>query len=235
MAATVKTAMILAAGRGERMRPLTDRVPKPLLEAGGKALVEWQIEQLAEAGFRRFVINHAHLGSLIEQRLGDGSRWGVRILYSGEREALETAGGIRYAMPLIAANAFAAVNSDVHTDYDYRRLASCVAAMQSDPRVQAHLVLVDNPPHHPRGDFYLEGGMPLPNGTHKLTFAGIGAYRAELFDPVTPGSRHPLAPLLTSAIAAGRASAEHHKGMWCDVGTPQRLQQLDARLSERTP
>jgi MurNAc alpha-1-phosphate uridylyltransferase len=227
--------MILAAGRGERMRPLTDRVPKPLLEAGGKALIEWQIEQLADAGFQRFVINHAHLGSLIEQRLGDGSRWGVRILYSREHEALETAGGIRYAMPLIAATAFAAVNSDVHTDYDYRRLASRLAAMESDPGVQAHLVLVDNPPHHPRGDFYFEGGKPRPGGIRKLTFAGIGAYRADLFNPVTPGSRHPLAPLLNGAIAAGQASAEHHAGMWFDIGTPERLLQLDARLSERIP
>lgn len=217
------------------MRPLTDRVPKPLLEAGGKALIEWQIEQLAEAGFQRFVINHAHLGSLIEQRLGDGARWGVRIYYSREREALETAGGIRYAMPLIAANAFAAVNSDVHTDYDYRRLASRLAAMENDAGVQAHLILVSNPPHHPHGDFHFEGGMPVPSGTRKLTFAGIGAYRAELFDPVSAGSRHPLAPLITRAIAAGRASGEHHQGMWFDIGTPERLRQLDARLSERIP
>jgi MurNAc alpha-1-phosphate uridylyltransferase len=225
--------MILAAGRGERMRPLTDDLPKPLLQAGGKALIEWQLEQLVDAGFRRFVINHAHLGRLIEERLGDGGRWGVDIAYSGERQALETAGGIRLAMPLIAAQAFAVVNSDVHTDYDYRRLASRISAMEADDTNKAHLVLVDNPPHHPQGDFFFESGLPVMDGSRKLTFSGIGVYRAELFDPVTPGSRHPLAPLLTAAIASGRASAEHHRGMWFDVGTPERLQQLDALLLER--
>jgi MurNAc alpha-1-phosphate uridylyltransferase len=225
--------MILAAGRGERMRPLTDHVPKPLLQAGGKALIEWQLEQLADAGFERFVINHAYLGPLIEKRLGDGSRWGVEIAYSGEREALETAGGIRLAMPLIAARTFAVINSDVHTDFDYRRLAARIALMEHSEAIQAHLVLVDNPPHHPRGDFFFENGAPAANGSRKLTFAGIGVYRAELFEPVASGSRHSLAPLLAAAIAAGRASAEHHTGFWFDVGTPERLRQLDARLMER--
>jgi MurNAc alpha-1-phosphate uridylyltransferase len=225
--------MILAAGRGERMRPLTDHVPKPLLKAGGKAIVEYQLDKLARAGFRRIVINHAHLGQMIETALGDGRRWGLEIRYSAEGEPLETAGGIRLALPLIAADSFAVVNSDVYTDYDYHRLAARVAAMASAPAVLAHLVLVDNPPHHPGGDFCFEEGAPKAQATRRLTFSGIGAYRRELFEGIVPGSRHPLAPLIAGAIEAGRASAEHHRGFWIDVGTPQRLEQLDAMLRER--
>jgi MurNAc alpha-1-phosphate uridylyltransferase len=227
--------MVLAAGRGERMRPLTESTPKPLLKAGGKPVVIWQLEGLARAGFRRVVINHAHLGRMIETALGDGSRWGLEIAYSREPEPLESAGGIRQALALIDADGFAVVNGDVYTDYDYRLLADRVEAMRVHAGVLAHLVLVDNPQHHPDGDFFFEQGRPLASGTRKLTFSGIGAYRREMFERLVPGAKHRLAPLITEAIATGRASGEHHRGVWIDAGTPQRLAQLDAMLRERQP
>lgn len=219
-------AMILAAGRGERMRPLTDHTPKPLLPAGGKPLIVWHIERLARAGFRELVINHAHLGKQIEQALGDGSRFGVRIAYSHEGEALETAGGIAKALPLLGEQPFLVVNGDVYTDYDFSLLRH-----QPEESVVAHLVLVDNPPQHAKGDFYLENGRLAEQGAVRLTFSGIGVYRPELFSSVTPGSKAKLAPLLHDAVAAQRATAEHYRGDWVDVGTPERLQALDHKLT----
>lgn len=219
-------AMILAAGRGERMRPLTDHTPKPLLQAGGKPLIVWHIERLAQAGFRELVINHAHLGRQIESALGDGSRFGVSIAYSDESEALETAGGIAKALSLLGEKPFLVVNGDVYTDYDFGRLTA-----QPMGGVVAHLVLVDNPPQHAQGDFYLEDGRLVERGASRLTFSGIGVYRPELFASVIPGSKAKLAPLLHAAIEQQQATAEHYRGDWVDVGTPERLQALDRKLS----
>ena len=222
-------AMILAAGRGERMRPLTDHTPKPLLEAGGKALIFRHLEKLAAAGFAHVVVNHAHLGAKIEAAVGDGSRWGLRVRYSPETQALETAGGIRQALPLIANPVFAVVNGDVFSDYDYAQLAAAAGGLASSG-MQAHLVLIDNPAHNPRGDFALEQGRVGNAGHPMLTFSGLGAYRAELFEPLTAGAKHALAPLLREQIAQGRVSGERYAGPWTDVGTPERLAELDARL-----
>ena len=228
-------AMLLAAGRGERMRPLTDRVPKPLLEAGGKPLIVWHIESLARAGITGLVVNHAHLGAQIEAALGDGSRYGVRIRYSDEGTALETAGGIAHALPLLGDEPFAVINSDIWCDYDFALLPQRAAALQAGGDM-AHLVLVDNPPHHPNGDFALSGNriyalptspFPLPA---LLTFSGIGVYRPALFGNIPRGGSAPLAPLLREQIAAGRIGGEHHRGLWVDVGTPQRLSELDSQL-----
>lgn len=218
-------AMILAAGRGERMRPLTDHTPKPLLPVGGKPLIVWHLEGLVRAGFRDIVINHAHLGDQIEKALGDGSRFGARIQYSNEGEALETAGGIAYAMPLLGDAPFLVVNGDVYCDIDFGLLAK-----QPMDGVVAHLVLVDNPPQHPQGDFVLQHGKLVEEGDARLTFSGIGIYRPELFAGVERGSKAKLAPLLRAEIANGRVSAEHYRGRWVDVGTPERLHALDQQL-----
>jgi MurNAc alpha-1-phosphate uridylyltransferase len=216
-------AMILAAGRGERMRPLTDLIPKPLLEVGGKPLIIWHIERLARAGITELVINHAHLGVQIESALGDGKRFGVRIRYSDEGTALETAGGIAFALQLLGGKPFAVVNGDIWCNFDFARLPALAANMQQD---HAHLVLVDNPPQHPDGDFGLHDGR-VTDAAPKLTFSGIGIYRPELFMHIPHGSKAPLAPLLRKQIAAGKVSGEHHQGLWVDVGTPQRLAELD--------
>ncbi|MDD5299382.1 MAG: nucleotidyltransferase family protein [Gallionella sp.] len=233
-------AMLLAAGRGERMRPLTDRTPKPLLEAGGKPLIGWHIEKLVRAGIRELVINHAHLGAQIEAALGDGSRFGARIRYSHEASALETAGGIANALPLLGDQPFAVVNSDIYCDYDFVHLTERAAMLQASGDA-AHLVLIDNPPHHPNGDFLLHNGRlvppPSPAGggggeglPTKLTFSGIGIYRPSLFKDIPRGGTAPLAPLLRAQIALGKVSGEHHRGLWVDVGTPQRLAELDKQL-----
>jgi MurNAc alpha-1-phosphate uridylyltransferase len=221
----IDTAIILAAGRGERMRPLTDHTPKPLLEVGGRALIVWHIERLAAAGIRNLVINHAHLGGLIEAALGDGARWGVRIRYSaeGEGRALETGGGIYRALPLLGDRPFVVVNGDVWSDFDPAGLALPANDL-------ARLVMVDNPPHHPQGDFRLARGRVHADGEPRLTFAGIGAYSPALFDGCQPGA-FPLAPLLRAAMAAGRVGGLHHRGRWVDVGTPQRLAELDLSLA----
>jgi MurNAc alpha-1-phosphate uridylyltransferase len=225
-------AMILAAGRGERMRPLTDDLPKPLLPVGGKALIVWHIENLARAGVRQLVINHAHLGAMLEVALGDGSRYGVSIRYSPEGEALETAGGIANALPLLGDEPFLVVNGDIFCDYDFSRLLPVMHEMaRGEGGVMAHLVLVDNPGHNPQGDFFLEGGRVVQGAGDKLTFSGIGVYRPELFSSVVRGEKANLAPLLRDAIAAGRVSGEHHRGRWVDVGTPERLQWLDRLLA----
>ncbi|HUW26715.1 MAG TPA: nucleotidyltransferase family protein [Gallionella sp.] len=228
--------MLLAAGRGKRMRPLTDHTPKPLLQVGGKPLIVWHIERLADAGITDLVINHAHLGEQIEAALGDGSRFGVSIRYSPEYPgALETAGGIANALPLLGDKPFAVINSDIYCDYDFAQLASCATAMQARDDI-AHLVLIDNPPHHPNGDFALSGSRvcPLPTSHSPLpallTFSGIGIYQPSLFKDIPRSSSAPLAPLLRAHIALGKVSGEHYRGLWVDVGTPQRLAELDNRL-----
>lgn len=219
--------MILAAGRGERMRPLTDALPKALLTVGGKPLIVWHIEKLARAGFDQIVINHAHLGHLIEAALGDGEQFDVNIYYSPEDAALETAGGIANAMPLLGKHAFPVINADVFCDYDFRDLHAETVMLQDDPARDCHLVLVDNPAHHRDGDFVLRHGIIVPEGTPRLTFSGIGIYRPEIFYTIARGVKAPLAPLLRAAIAAGRVSGEHYTGVWTDVGTPQRLAELN--------
>lgn len=216
-------AMILAAGRGNRMRPLTDRVPKPLLQVGGKPLILYHIERLAAAGVRDLVINHAHLGDQIEAALGDGARLGVRIRYSPERPALETGGGILQALPLLGPEPFLVINADVWTDLDPAGLRL------AEPDL-AHLVMVENPAHHPGGDFALVEGRVTLEGEARLTFSGIGVYDARLFEGCVPGV-FPLAPLLRRAILNGRVSGRRHAGRWLDVGTPERLAELDRLLS----
>lgn len=221
--------MILAAGRGNRMRPLTDLTPKPLLVVGGKPLLFRHLEKLAHAGFATVTINYAHLGEQIEAAVGNGSRWDLEVRYSAEAEALETAGGIRNALPLIGRRTFAVINGDVYCDYDYSGLAAAVEGL-ADSQALAHLVLVDNPPHHPNGDFCLEAGLVRASGRKLLTFSGLGAYRAELFEPLARGAMHALAPLLRSLMPTGKVTGEHYRGLWTDVGTPARLAELDARL-----
>jgi N-acetyl-alpha-D-muramate 1-phosphate uridylyltransferase len=247
----IKTAMILAAGRGERMRPLTDHTPKPLLEVGGMPLIVWHVERLRAAGFTHIVINHAHLGQQIEAALGNGTAFGVSIDYSREVSALETAGGIATALPLIENEVFTVVNGDIYCEYDFGRLAEPLARL-ADGHDQAHLVLVDNPPHHLAGDFVLDGSRvvtspltPYVLGTtgakdgipcghpSRLTFSGIGVYHRALFDHTRAGEKAPLAPLLRLAIDAGRVSGEHYAGRWEDVGTPARLKALDEELRQR--
>jgi MurNAc alpha-1-phosphate uridylyltransferase len=224
--------MILAAGRGERMRPLTDHTPKSMLQVGGKPLIFRHLEKLADAGFGSVVINHAHLGEQIESAVGDGGRWNLTIQFSPEAQALEAAGGIRNALPLLREQVFAVVNADVYSDYDYARLAGAIRQMQAE--TLAHLVLVGNPPHHPAGDFSLEGNLVRAGTKDRLTYSGIGTYRAALFDPVAPGARYPLAPLLREQMTLGRITGEHFRGEWDDIGTPQRLADLEARL-QQTP
>lgn len=235
MSTTLTTAMIFAAGRGERMRPLTDTHPKPLLEAGGKPLIVWQIEALARAGIDTIVINHAWLGEQIEAALGDGSRWGVRLVYSAEGEALETAGGIAQALPLLERDGqpavFAAVAGDVFCAFDYRTLAARAAHMATLEAPAMHLVMVPNPPFHPAGDFVLldDGRLSLA-GTPRVTFGSIGLYDTRMFRDIVPGTHRALAPYFKATIEAGRASGELYEGVWENVGTPAQLGELDARL-----
>ena len=222
-------AMILAAGRGERMGALTDRVPKPLLEVAGRPLIEHQIRRLATAGFRDLVVNLAWLGERIEARLGDGASLGVRIRYSREPEgALETGGGIRRALSLLGEEPFVAVGADVWSDYPFEKLHGAVAG-------DGHIVLVDNPAHHPHGDFALApDGRVRDAGCDRLTFSGIGAYRPRLF-AARSSAKFPLAAVLRDAIEAGTLSGEHHRGEWVDVGTPDRLCALDRALGAGGP
>jgi MurNAc alpha-1-phosphate uridylyltransferase len=205
------------------MRPLTDHTPKPLLKAGGKALVHYHLEAIAKAGIGRIVVNHAHLGAMIEADLGDGSRWGVQIEYSPEPAgALETGGGIFHALKRLGEGPFLVVNGDVWSNCDYADLAISAQAW-------AHLLLVDNPPHHPRGDFALDRGEVRDAGSERLTFSGIGIYRAALFRECREGA-FPLAPLLRAAMQQARVSGTRFRGDWTDVGTPERLAALDAKL-----
>ena len=219
--------MILAAGRGERMRPLTDRTPKPLLEVAGKPLVVWTIEALARAGLRELVINVSHLGERIERALGDGGRWRVQISYSRELEALETAGGIAYALPLLGTSPFVVVNGDIHTDFDFHSLLEHTP--DGGERL-AHLVLIDNPAHHPGGDFALSGPRVANDGSRRYTFSGIGIYHPRLFSGIVAGTKRGLATVLRPQIDARRVTGEHHPGFWADVGTPERLAALDHAL-----
>jgi MurNAc alpha-1-phosphate uridylyltransferase len=215
-------AMILAAGRGERMRPLTDHTPKPLLEVGGQRLIEYHIRRLAAVGVLELVINHAYLGAQIEQVLGDGRRFGVRIQYSAETEAMETGGGIYRALPLLGEAPFMVVNADVWTDFPFERLLNA-------PPSFAHLVLVDNPPQHPKGDFVLNGRQVVAEGDPKLTYSGVAVFDPKLFADCQTG-RFPLAPLLRAAMSRNAVSGEHYRGQWWDIGTPERLQALDRKL-----
>lgn len=218
-------AMILAAGRGERLRPWTDTVPKPLLKVGSRRLIEHHLVALSGAGFSQIVINVAYLGDLVEQTLGDGSRYGLRIQYSRERPgALDTGGGIRQALALLGNIApFAVINADIYTDYPFAKLHQALA----DPDAQAYLVLAPNPPHHPRGDFGLNGSQ-VTQSAPLATFTGIGVYRPELFLLQTQ-TRFGLAPVLNTAIAAQRVQGELYTGAWQDVGTPETFQKLGGR------
>lgn len=228
--------MILAAGRGERMRPLTDRLPKPLLQAGGRPLIGLLIDALVAAGCRQLVVNTAHLGWMLEAALGDGGGLGAQIRWSREGTALETAGGIALARPLLGEQPFLVVNGDVWTDLAFGPFIARAGAALADPSCDAHLLLVDNPAHHPAGDFRLMQGRVIDDAAQgaalapKYTFAGIGVYRPRLFDTVAPGARAALAPLLFDARVRGALSAEHFGGGWMDIGTPGRLSDLDRRL-----
>ncbi len=217
-------AMILAAGLGSRMRPLTDHTPKPLLEVGGIPLIVWHLEKLAHYGFKEVVINIAHLGYMIPEALGDGSEWGLKITYSDEQEegGLESAGGIVKALPhLKDSNPFLVINGDVWTDYDFD------ATLQLGEGILAHLVLVPNPEHNPAGDFAIEHGKAIDRPEY--TFSGIGYYSAKLFEGVIYG-KSTLAPLLREAMKEGRVTAELYDGEWYDIGTPQRLEMLNSML-----
>jgi len=227
--------MILAAGRGERMRPLTDHTPKPLLEAGGKPLIVWHLERLAAAGLREIVINHAWLGDRLEAALGDGRRWGVRITWSPEPAGgLETAGGIAQALPWLDSDPFLVINGDVWCDWDPGQARDLARAMPTHDL--AWLLLVDNPSHHPEGDFWLadhtafDAPPASTQGAPRLTFSGIGLYRPELLAGMKRGSAARLAPLLRQAMGEGRVRANQHGGIWVDVGTPERLAALDRDL-----
>ncbi len=214
-------AMILAAGRGERMRPLTDTLPKPLLEVRGKALIVWHIEKLARNGFKEIVINLAHLGYKIPEVLGDGAKWGVKILYSDEQNegALESAGGIKKALALLGDEPFLVVNGDVFCDYEFDADFDLQGKM-------AHLILVPNPEHNPSGDFGLEKSDVLNSAKKMLTFSGISYYNPKLFKSI-PLQKSPLAPLLREAIAKHEVSGELFTRMWHDVGTPKRLKEIN--------
>jgi MurNAc alpha-1-phosphate uridylyltransferase len=219
-------ALILAAGRGERLRPLTDNTPKPLLRVGGRPLIEHIIADLARADFCDLVINLAHLGEQIKNRLGDGSRFGIHITYSQEGEkALETGGGIHQALALLGEGPFLVVNGDVATDFPFESLQN-----HPHPNGLAHRVLVDNPSQNPQGDFALLGDRVTAEGEPKFTFSGIGVYRPELFAGRKPG-KFPLAPLLREAMAAGLVSGQSYPGFWMDIGTVERLRELDERFT----
>ena len=235
----MRHALIFAAGLGERMRPLTDHTPKPLLTAGGKPLIVWHLEKLAAAGVHYVVINTSHLAAQFPDTLGDGSRWGLRIRYAYEGPTpLETGGGMLNALPLLGTEPFLAISGDIWCDAD-------LAGLPSEPAGLAHLLMVDNPAHHPEGDFALDAhGLLHDSGAPKLTFSGIGVFRHDLLQhwrevvgdetgaPITP-PRFKLVSLLRAAMARGAIHGSRHAGEWTDVGTPQRLAQLDETLRER--
>lgn len=224
-------AMILAAGRGERMRPLTDSCPKPLLKVGAEPLIGWHLRRLHAAGIREIVINHAWLGSQIEDTLGTGAAYGVEIAYSAEGETgLETAGGIATALPLLGSEPFLVINGDVLTDIDFQTAFSVAEALLQQQKL-AHLWLVPNPAHNPNGDFVLQNNGAVlsaaPEGT-ALTFSGMGVYHPDLFRNTPPRQAAKLAPLLRDAMNQGLVSGEQHQGLWLDVGTVERLAEADA-------
>lgn len=226
-----RCAMLLAAGRGERLRPLTDATPKALLEAGGRSLIEWQVERLVAGGFDELVVNLAHLGARIEGALGDGRRFGARIRYSREPRALETAGGIAHALPLLGSGPFAVVSSDIHADFDYATLGAAVDDIARDPRARAaHFVLVPNPPWH-GGDMGLEGGR-ITRSKPWHTYANIAVFHPEPFALVPPGAALRLFPWAYALVDAGRVTGEIHRGEWDNVGTAEQLAALDRRLAK---
>jgi N-acetyl-alpha-D-muramate 1-phosphate uridylyltransferase len=217
-----RRAMLLAAGRGERMRPITDSRPKPLIEIAGKPVIVYHLEALARAGVREVVINLSWLGEQIRVALGDGGRYGLHIAYSDEGPVpLETGGGIHRALPLLGPGAFLVINSDVWTDMDFSRVPTL------EEGADARLVLAPNPPHHPRGDFGLEGDLVVEREADRFTYTGIGLYRPELFEGCAPG-KFPLLPLLQRAIASRRLRGEVYRGKWLDIGSPDRLASLEA-------
>jgi N-acetyl-alpha-D-muramate 1-phosphate uridylyltransferase len=217
-------AMLLAAGRGERLRPITDSLPKPLVPVGGRPLIAWHLTALARAGIREVVINLSWLAERLRAALGDGSEWGVSITWSEEGPVpLETGGGILRAVPMLGPGPFMVVNADIWTDIDFAALALRKGA-------HAHLMLVPNPPHNPRGDFGLDGDLVVSRDVDRFTYSGVGLFRPEFFDGCT-AERFPLLPLLNRAIAARRVRGELHRGAWSDVGTAERLAALEARLA----
>ncbi|MCL2297150.1 MAG: nucleotidyltransferase family protein [Proteobacteria bacterium] len=222
-------AMILAAGRGERMRPLSDHTPKPLLIAGGKPLIVWQIEALARAGFHEIVINVAWKSEQIEAALGDGAAWHVRLLYSREHPALETAGGIARALPLLEPGPVLVVSADVWSAYDHRTLLPRIAAMR-EHTTQAHLVMVPNPPYHPEGDFALDEHGLLRMDGERLTFGNIGIYHTRLFAEMDPDVPQKLTPYYRQWVAQGIVSGERYDGAWFNIGAPEDLAALETVL-----
>lgn len=219
-------AMILAAGRGERMRPLTDDAPKPLLEVAGRPLIEYHLSSLSESGIREVIVNVAYLGWKIIDALGDGHTFGLEITYSDEGDTpLETAGGIIHALPRLGREPFLVINADIWTDFPFQSLPARLDGL-------AHLVMVDNPNHHPKGDFALTGGALRSEGEPRLTYSGMGLYHPDFFAGYVPGKR-PLLPLLQKAMRAGKVSGQHFTGCWLDIGTPERLQALNAKLTSR--
>jgi len=220
-------AMILAAGRGERMRSLTDQIPKPLLEVAGKPLIAWHLEKLAKANFEEVIINHAYLGGMIEAYVGDGSRWNLKIAYSREGSPLETAGGIKKALPLIGDQPFLVINADIYTDFNFatiknRNLNDC----------KGHLVMVKNPKQHPDGDFFLQNNQIELEGKERLTFSGIAIYQPKIFEDINIEPVAKLAPILKKLIGAKCISGEAYQGLWFDVGTPERLNEVNLFLKE---
>jgi MurNAc alpha-1-phosphate uridylyltransferase len=226
------SALILAAGRGERLRPLTDAKPKPLLEVGGRTLIEWQVERLVRGGFTDLVVNHAHLGGMIEATLGSGRRFGARIRYSPESPALETAGGVVKAMHLLAPGPFLVVSSDIYTEFDYATLQARVARIAADPvSCTAHLVLVDNPPWHSSGDMGLAGDVVMRDGP-RLTYGNIAVFDPRMFAGIAPGTWLKLFPWAYRFVEEGRVSGERYTGEWDNIGTAEQLAALDRRLTK---
>jgi len=227
--------MILAAGRGERMRPLSDACPKALLEAGGKPLIAWQIERLVSAGFNQIVVNVAHLGAQIEAALGDGARFGATLRYSRESEPLEVAGGIATALPLLGDGVALVVSADVYAEYDYASLRPRLAAMEASADApHLHMVMVPNPAYHPDGDFVLRAGHLAQDGAPRLTFGNIALYRTSLFRELPRGEKIKMLPLYQDWIGRGWASGEIHTGRWANVGSPDELVRLDRLLEVNT-
>lgn len=221
-------AMILAAGKGERLRPLTDKIPKPLLQAGEYRLIEYLIHHLVAAGIDDIIINHAHLGEQFKPALGDGTKYGVKITYSPEEiGGLETAGGIINALPLLGDQPFLVVNGDIWTDYAFKQLSKLTLKQGTF----AHLVLIDNPPHHPEGDFSLQDGFMQNGGENCFTYSGIGIYHPDFFSEQSV-TRLPLRPLLNEAMAKQQVTGEAYSGKWFDIGTVERLEELTKQLDQ---
>lgn len=227
------SAMLLAAGRGERMRPLTDSTPKPLLTVQGKALIEWHIERLAAANIRHIVINHAWLGDQIEAYLGDGSRWDVHIQYSAESPALETAAGIKKALPLLGSQPFLVISADIWTDWN-PQLAHYLAQQLLQTEATAHLVLVPNPEHNRQGDFAFHNGYVQPKASSSnYTYSGIGVFHPDFFAQVSAQTPTPLREPLLQALAQHHVLGSIYQGTWMDIGTPERLQQIEQNLASK--